>query len=222
MTTTNNQATKSRQLGDIDGCPVCQSIGPQPFLSAEGRDYWRCGVCEARFLDPRQLPSRAVEQQRYLQHRNDPDDPAYRRFLSKLADPLLARLPAGSRGLDYGCGPGPALTAMLREAGHGMALYDPFFHADPEPLERIYDFVTCTETVEHFHRPTQEFDRLAGLVRPGGWLAVMTCFLVEDGQFADWHYRKDSTHWFFITKKPCAISRQAGSGRVISRSRTLP
>lgn len=61
-----NQATKSRQLDDPDGCPVCLSIGPQPFLLAEGRDYWRCGICEARFLDPRQLPSRAAEQQRYL------------------------------------------------------------------------------------------------------------------------------------------------------------
>lgn len=199
MTAANNQAKKSRQLDDPDGCPVCLSIGPQPFLSAEGRNYWRCGICEARFLDPRQLPPRAAEQQRYLQHRNDPDDPAYRRFLSRLADPLLARLPAGSRGLDYGCGPGPALAAMLREAGHRMALSDPFFQADPEPLERIYDFVTCTETAEHFHRPAQEFDRIAGLVRRGGWL--MTSFLVEDGQFAGWRYRKDPTHVVFYHEK---------------------
>ncbi len=80
----------------------------------------------------------------YLHHENHLDDPGYRRFLSKLADPLLARLPAGSKGLDYGCGPGPALAAMLREAGHQVALYDPFFHPDLTPLERSYDFETCT------------------------------------------------------------------------------
>lgn len=210
MTAADNQAAQFRQLDDPEGCPVCLSIGPQPFLSAEGRHYWRCGICEAQFLDPHQLPSRAAEEERYLQHRNDPDDPAYRRFLSRLADPLLACLPAGSRGLDYGCGPGPALAAMLREAGHGMALYDPFFQADPEPLKRIYDFVTCTETVEHFHRPAQEFDRLASLVRPGGWLAIMTCFRVGDDQFAGWHYRKDPTHVVFYhetTLRHIAASR---------------
>lgn len=166
-------------------------------MSVDGRDYWRCGICEARFLDPRQHPSPETEHAHYLRHENDPDDPGYRRFLSKLADPLLARLAAGSRGLDYGCGPGPALAAMLREAGHDVALYDPFFYPDAGPLERQYDFVACTEAAEHFHRPATEFARLAGLVRPGGWLAIMTCFQTEDARFAGWHYRKDPTHVVF-------------------------
>jgi hypothetical protein len=42
---------------------------------------------------------------------------------------------------------------MLAEAGHAMALYDPFFRPDPAALERDYDFITCTETAEHFHHP---------------------------------------------------------------------
>lgn len=121
----------------------------------------------------------------------------YRQFLSKLAVPLIARLRSGSRGLDYGCGPGPALAAMLREAGHNVALYDPFFFPDPEPLMQVYDFVTCTETVEHFHRPAEELARLTTLVRPGGWLAMMTCFQTDDARFAKWHYRKDPTHVVF-------------------------
>lgn len=170
---------------------------PRPLLSADGRDYWRCHSCEARFLDPRQLPLPEDELAHYLRHQNVPDDPGYRGFLAKLADPLLARLSAGSHGLDYGCGPGPALAAMLREGGHKVALHDPFFHPDPRALERQYDFVTCTETAEHFHRPAEEFDRLAGLVRPGGWLALMTCFQTDDARFANWHYRRDPTHVVF-------------------------
>jgi SAM-dependent methyltransferase len=176
---------------------VCRSPSPRPFLSVGGRDYWQCATCAARFLDPRRHPSRDAEYRHYLLHDNDADDPRYRRFLSKLTVPLLARLPVGSRGLDYGCGPGPALAAMLREAGHSVALYDPFFHADPAVLSRRYDFVTCTETAEHFHRPAEEFDRLMNLVRPGGWLAVMTCFQTDDARFKDWHYRKDPTHVVF-------------------------
>lgn len=178
-------------------CPVCRSAGPRLFVSVAGRDYWRCGHCAATFLDPRHRLSAAAERMVYEQHRNDPGDPAYRRFLARLSDPLLARLAPASSGLDYGCGPGPALAAVLREAGHAMALHDPFFHPDPGPLATTYDFVTCTEVAEHFHRPADEFDRLGRLLQPGGWLAVMTCFQDDDARFADWHYRRDPTHVVF-------------------------
>lgn len=167
------------------------------FMAVDGRDYWRCGNCEARYLAPVQHPSREEEYAHYLHHENDPGDPRYRLFLSKLADPLVARLPPHARGLDYGCGPGPALAAMLREAGHEVALYDPFFAPDLAPLSGTYDFVTCTEAAEHFHRPRAEFARLRALIRPGGWLAMMTCFQTDDARFGAWRYRKDPTHVVF-------------------------
>lgn len=178
-------------------CTVCGAATTARFLSVQDRVYWRCADCEARYLDPAQHPLREEEYAHYLHHENDPNDPHYRRFLSKLSDPLLARLVPGSSGLDYGCGPGPALAAMLREAGHEVALYDPFFAPDPSPLSETYDFVTCTEVAEHFHDPRTEFSRLSTLVRPGGWLAVMTCFQTDDARFRDWHYRKDPTHVVF-------------------------
>lgn len=189
------------ELRAFKSCPVCQAGAPLPFLSMEGRDYFRCSTCGARLLHPAQYPSREEEYAQYLLHENNPDDPGYRRFLGKLVQPLLQRLPAGAKGLDYGCGPGPALAGMLREAGHHVALYDPFFHPDPAPLERQYEFVTCTETVEHFHNPAEEFSRLVSLVRPGGWLALMTCFQTEDTLFRDWHYRKDATHVVFYREE---------------------
>lgn len=182
-------------------CPVCRSNTVEPLVSVDDRDYWRCTSCKASFLDPRQLPSREAEYAHYLQHRNEVGDPAYRRFLSRLADPLLARLSPAARGLDYGCGPGPALAAMLEEAGHTVALYDPFFRPDPAPLGATYAFVTCTETAEHFHRPAEELERLMGLVEPGGLLAIMTCFQTDDARFRDWHYRKDPTHVVFYREE---------------------
>jgi SAM-dependent methyltransferase len=178
-------------------CPVCEASRAERFLTVDDWDYWSCPLCEARFLDPRHHPVPEDELAHYLHHENDPSDPRYRRFLSKLADPLMHRLRARSQGLDYGCGPGPALAAILREAGHEIALYDPFFAADATPLERQYDFVTCTEAAEHFHCPAAEFDRLRRLVRPGGWLALMTCFQTDDARFARWHYRRDPTHVVF-------------------------
>jgi SAM-dependent methyltransferase len=178
-------------------CPVCRAPAARPLLVAGGRDYWRCESCAASFLAPSQRPERATEHAHYLHHENDVHDPRYRRFLSRLADPLLARLAPASRVLDYGCGPGPALAAMLAEAGHEVAVWDPFFAPDPTPLAARYDAVTCTEVAEHFHDPAGEFDRLGALLRPGGWLALMTCFQTDDARFAAWHYRADPTHVVF-------------------------
>lgn len=178
-------------------CPVCEAGTAGHFASLDGRDYLRCAHCGATFLAPWQRLPRQDELAHYLHHENDPSDAGYRRFLSRLADPLRKRLAPGARGLDYGCGPGPALAVMLREAGYDMALYDPFFHSDPAPLAGMYDFVTCTEVAEHFHAPAREFARLRALVRPGGWLALMTSFQTRDDRFAYWHYRKDPTHVVF-------------------------
>lgn len=183
-------------------CPICPSpTDTHVFAEVASRTYWRCDACEATFLDPQQLPSRTDELTRYQQHRNEADDPGYRRFLSRLATPLLERLAPNQSGLDYGCGPEPVLAGMLREAGHRMALYDPLFRDDVAVLEHAYDFVTCTEVVEHFHHPAEEFARLDGLLKPGGWLAVMTNFLTDEVSFANWHYRRDFTHVVFYREK---------------------
>lgn len=190
-------ARRGRPSAPGPACPVCLSARTAFLLAVEGRDYWRCDDCEARFLDPDQLPSRAVEMAYYMRHENDARDPGYRRFLSKLALPLLDCLERPSIGLDHGCGPGPALAAMIREAGHEVTLYDPFFAPDPAVLEGVYDFVVCSEAAEHFHRPAEEFRRLRRLLRPGGWLGIMTCFQTDDARFAAWHYRRDPTHVVF-------------------------
>lgn len=178
-------------------CPVCEGAPCRPFMEVDGLRYWRCDRCEATVLEPGQLPSPETELEQYRLHQNDPADPGYRQFLSRLADPLLERLLPEASGLDYGCGPGPALAAILREAGHPMALFDPFFHPDQSALQRQYDFITCTEAVEHFHYPADNFRRLNGLLMPGGWLGIMTSFQAGDERFARWHYRRDPTHVVF-------------------------
>ncbi len=178
-------------------CPVCEGLHGQPFQQVGGRAYGRCGRCEATFLLPAHLPTREAERAEYELHRNTAGDAGYRRFLEQLAAPLLQRLGPARHGLDFGCGPGPVLAGLLREAGHTVALYDPFFHPDPVALRSTYDFITCTEAAEHFHQPAAEFRRLRALLRPGGWLALMTRFQTDDARFAQWHYRRDPTHVVF-------------------------
>ncbi len=191
----------TRAAEPVVRCRVCLADAAEPSLSVQGRSYFRCRACLAIFLDAAQLPGPEEERARYALHDNEPNDEGYRRFLGRVAAPLLARLPPGSEGLDYGSGPGPVLAGMLAGAGHTVRLYDPFFHPDSRALERTYDFITCTETAEHFHRPARDFARLNRLLRPGGRLAVMTCFHREDVSFADWHYRRDPTHVVFYREE---------------------
>ena len=186
-------------------CLVCRGVSTHHFLSVGLRDYWRCPACKATFLDPDQRLGPADEHGHYMHHQNMPDDPRYRRFLAKLSEPLKERLGTKMTGLDFGCGPGPALAAVLSEAGHSMMLYDPFFFPNRFALEQTYDFITCTEAAEHFFDPAEEFDRFDAMLRPGGWLAVMTCFQTDDDRFAEWHYRKDPTHVVFYRAATFAV-----------------
>jgi len=182
---------------DPAACPVCESTGALPHARLPALDYWRCRRCEAIFLSPSQRLDPQREAAYYRLHRNDIDDPGYRRFLSRLCRPLLARLPTGARGLDFGCGPGPALAQMLGDAGMHMAVYDPEFFPERAVLAERYDFVTCSEVVEHLHHPARVFAELFAMLRPGGLLAIMTGFPPADDGFAQWHYRRDPTHVVF-------------------------
>ena len=185
-------------------CPLCHASPLAPFAEVRGRRYVRCGTCAVTVLDPAQLPTPAEERAEYRLHNNDSGDPGYRRFLAQVTEPLLERLPAGAEGLDFGCGPGPAIAAMLGERGIAVRNYDPFFHPDAAALERQYDFVTCTEVAEHFHRPGAAFAQLDGLLRPGGWLGLMTGVLRDDSGFAGWPYIRERSHVTFYRPETLA------------------
>ncbi|MEX2467988.1 MAG: class I SAM-dependent methyltransferase [Gemmatimonadota bacterium] len=199
-------------------CPLCGSAGAPLFAEAGGRAYHRCELCGLVFLHPSFRLDPRDERARYETHENDPADPRYRAFLDRLAEPLVERLPPGGEGLDYGSGPGPTLSVMLEERGFTMTVYDPFFAPDAQVLGRRYDFVTCTETAEHFFEPGLEFERFDGLLRPGGWLGVMTGLLTPDIVFEDWWYVRDPTHVCFYTPETLGwIAERHGWRLVIPR-----
>jgi 2-polyprenyl-3-methyl-5-hydroxy-6-metoxy-1,4-benzoquinol methylase len=182
-------------------CIVCDSNLISVFTVIDNKKYWSCRSCLAKFLDKDNRIDRDSEKDRYLQHDNRIKDIAYRGFLSRLATPLKKKLLKGYKGLDYGCGHGPALADILRSDGFDVDLYDPFFFPNKDVLYKKYDFITCTEVVEHFFNPLKEFTILNNLLNQGGWLGVMTSFLIKDELFESWYYRKDPTHVVFYAEK---------------------
>lgn len=51
-----------------------------------------------------------------------------------------------------------------------MQCYDPFFFPDESLLSNKYDFVTCTEAIEHFFEPKKEWKILLNLLKENGML----------------------------------------------------
>ncbi len=180
-------------------CTLCAGADSYPLACGE-RLYHRCRRCGLVSLDPALYLDETAEKAVYDLHRNLPDDPGYRHFLSRALAPVLQYCPPPASGLDFGCGPGPALVAMAREAGYAMSLYDKFYAPDPAPLQQCYDFVTCTEVAEHLSRPWRVLSELWRCVRPGGLLVIQTRRVLDDERFRNWFYRRDPTHITFFAE----------------------
>ena len=184
-------------------CKLCNATAFW-FANAASRDYYRCDTCRSVMLHPRFLLSPDEEKARYETHNNCPRDPRYQKFVSPIVDAVKERFGKQARGLDFGAGTGPVITKMLTDAGYSMALYDPFFHDNPNALNQRYDFIACCEVIEHFHQPAKEFRLLRSLLKKGGMLYCKTELFSENTDFEAWYYKNDPTHVFFYNEKSFA------------------
>ena len=182
-------------------CPLCEQADLLLFHEDKKRTYMQCCHCSLVFIPSRYRLSAEAEKAEYDLHNNSPKDQGYRKFLSRLANPLLERLSPDKVGLDFGCGPGPTLSVMMEEAGHSVQLFDYFYFPDKSALENKYDFITSTEVVEHLHNPGEVFLSLFNMLKPKAYLGLMTKLVKDHNSFKTWHYIQDQTHICFFSKK---------------------
>lgn len=180
-------------------CPLCLSEKIRLFQKVDNKQYQICPNCDLVFLPRKFHLSREEEKKRYDLHENDPEDDNYRQFLSGMLNAILDNVDQPAEGLDYGSGPGPALDQMLEEKGYKMDIYDPFYEPQKIIYENKYDFITCTEVVEHFAHPGHEFEQLINMLKSDGVLGIMTRLRTEQIDFHSWHYRRDPTHVCFYS-----------------------
>jgi hypothetical protein len=148
-------------------------------------------------MDPSQRLSLTEERKEYEAHENSPDSSGYVAFLNRAIGPALSFLPNKAKGLDYGSGPGPALSMVLESHGFSCDNYDPLFGP---PLEKgPYEFVFSTECFEHFYNPVEDLNRIDQVLKPGGFLIVMTLLRTSETAFGSWFYARDRSHVLFYT-----------------------
>lgn len=179
-----------------ESCLLC---GEGSFFFALYRDieYYRCGNCHAIFMAPLFFPSPEREKERYEKHNNDINDPRYQKFVTPVVNEVIKYFGRNKRGLDFGAGTGPVAANLLEKEGYKLELYDPFFRNDGSALMKKYDFIICSEVIEHFHKPAREFKLMSSLLNPGGSLICMTTIYREDINFMTWRYKDDETHVIF-------------------------
>jgi SAM-dependent methyltransferase len=182
-------------------CPLCknQSDNIKPVEGPLNRDYFHCRGCDLIFVSPDDLLSVQEERERYEKHENDINDPGYVKFLNQAIEPAFFYLKGGMKGLDYGSGPGPALSRLLVERGVDCQDYDPVF--GPPLPEGFFDFVFSTEAFEHFFDPVKELELIGERLTPGGFLVVMSMWHQGTEKFGNWFYARDDTHVLFFSRK---------------------
>lgn len=188
-------------------CILCDSKMVEPFFEKVDkhlgeRKYIKCNCCQLVFLLPEYFFDSHQEKKRYDLHQNDPSDEDYVYFLKRLAGPVLMKINIDDHGLDYGCGPGPTLSKIFQEKGIRVENYDPIYFNDTDKLNQTYDFITCSEVVEHFYNPREEFLKFDKLIKEqGGILGIMTQFRKDGYEFKDWWYHREPTHVCFYHQK---------------------
>ncbi len=182
----------------MDKCVICGGV---TRCLAMNKTYDYCPGCEFIRLQNCHLLSENQEYNRYLQHDNTEENAGYVKMFRQFLSQLQPLLPAPGNALDFGCGPGPVLAHMLKKRGWDVSLYDPYFAPEEEFWRHKYSLITATEVVEHIHQPLPVWQRLAGLLQPGGVLAIMTSFHPGPDEFCDWWYRRDPTHVAFYNQK---------------------
>lgn len=180
-------------------CPLCLNAVDETFTDSLDIKIWICNHCELIFKDPGSRPSHDEERARYLVHQNNNGNQGYINFLKKAVNPAIDFIEPGSEGLDFGCGPNPVLSEIVKEAGFACLNYDPIFF--PEFPDERMDFIFATECFEHFFNPMREMNLMTALLRPGGFLIIMTQQWKDKEQLADWWYMRDKTHVAFYHQK---------------------
>ncbi len=182
-------------------CPLCNSHKNSTFFQTGSKSYYRCVECLLVFLDDRFWMGPEDEKGVYDHHKNSPLDLGYRKFLSRLYEPLLEKLTTGDTGLDFGSGSGPTLSVMFAEAGYNVDLYDKFYANDLKVFEKKYNFITSTEVFEHLCHPRMELERLLTMLTSNGFLGIMTKLATDKNAFSGWHYKNDPTHICFYSQE---------------------
>lgn len=178
-------------------CPLCRAEGPRPSFTKNGHAVWLCRSCENEFVHPRPADISGYYSIDYFRGNREKfgytdyaaEAAFQRRNFRRRAARLSALLPEGGRALDVGCATGDFLAELgPRWEKRGVEVSAELLKEHPAPPEvRVFvgefedfpvsegpfDAVTLFDVLDHVLDPKAVLAKAAGLLRPGGVLAVL-------------------------------------------------
>ena len=189
-------------------CKICGSETREFYDKQFDTKFYHCPNCEFISKDENSIISEEDELKIYRYHNNSIEDKHYVDYFKRFLDSaVMKHVGCGKKGLDFGSGPSPVLSMILkRDYGYEMDIYDMFFSPEKTYIDRKYDLITCTEVIEHLKNPMEYFLLFKELLEDDGTLGIMTLFHVNsDDEFFNWHYRRDRSHISFFTAKTMKV-----------------
>lgn len=187
--------------GEVVGCPVCSSNSGTQVAKIDRRlkrlSTFACDHCGLLYTNP--MPTDAELQDYYtrlyrLDYQGASDAPKDRHLGKRKKEAesrksqLAPLLKPGSKTLDFGCGSGELLTALLPlghdahgfEPGQTYGEYAKSIHGDRVKVqgwqevsyEDGFDLVTCFHVLEHLRNPIAALKQMAEWTRPNGLVYV--------------------------------------------------
>lgn len=167
----------------------------------EDKNYYFCDCCGVVYKSKDLILNNSEEKKRYEYHNNSIDDIKYVNYFKKFIDNSVIPYINGKEGLDYGCGKNCVLEQILeRDYQLEVDSYDKYFLNDVK-LQSRYDFIVCTEVIEHIDNPLDFLNILDNFLTPGKTISIMTQLLDNVNDFFSWWYIRDETHICFFSVK---------------------
>lgn len=188
-------------------CKICQAPTVNIKDFKKELIYYRCQLCGFVYLDDIFIVDEVREKKQYDQHNNNLENEGYVRmfelFIDDAIEPYVSKIKSV---LDFGSGPGPVLSELLKRRGLEVDIYDLYFSPQKVYEHKKYDLISSTEVFEHLGKPLEVLELLANHLNSNGYIALMTKFPPKDNQdFLAWWYRRDPTHISFFTPKSFEI-----------------
>ncbi|MBW6492501.1 MAG: class I SAM-dependent methyltransferase [Lentimicrobium sp.] len=181
-------------------CPLCRNLSAKKTIPGTvGRIFYLCDECMLVFADPAARIADEDEKYRNTLHENSINNKGYIDFLNQVLNPALKYIDASMTGLDFGCGPDPTINLLLKQKEIECDNYNPFFFFDLQ--NKKYDFIFATECFEHFNYPAEDINKIAGLLKKGGFLFILTSKRDTPAHFSKWTYARDLTHVSFYHER---------------------
>jgi SAM-dependent methyltransferase len=181
-------------------CKICGKKTTQFKHPKFDMVFHECEHCSFMFKDESMYLSQEDELSVYNQHENSLENMGYVNYLNNFIDTAVTPFIKTGKVLDFGSGPNPVLSMLLKQAGEFVVdIYDYYYSPFKIYETKTYDLITSTEVIEHIQDPLSYFKLFYELLNKGGILSIMTLFRPSSrNEFFNWFYIRDKSHISFF------------------------